>query len=364
MSVAGIQSSASTLYHPSPTSLLPEQIAQVIAYMLRPTLRMNQFIQYIPVTKMSYIWYRLSRDDSIRVPAGMSDAAVWADGQSRKGRGKDKGTRFAAQTGELVRRDEAVNVGWLTASMNDYWPVLQTELENIVSRMLTMRSQLIWNAIPNAAWTFPNTQPANSLNGGLGNWKTASDDPGSPHFNAIQQTLLNAVRYIELMTNGAVTQEDLVLVLNYDDAIQIANSPEIRHVLNVNQQATIGNQGFVAGQQNGLPVMLYGVRVVVENSAIVTSLPLANGVEATVDVDRTWIMPSGTAYLLSRPGSLLGAPGSRSFSTVQVYHLDSLIEVEVFPDTQDRLTEAHCCESIDIQLPAIPAAMQITNILG
>lgn len=357
--------SLSTMRFPSATNVvMPSDVGQVISFIRKPEkFDLNKWIQYIPVTTMQFMWSRLERDRSVRLTS--TDEQVWPDGASRKSRGQDKATRFAQQTSTCIRRDESSNVPWIQNEQSHRYDILSTEMRANASVLMTGRTDLAVQQLITGNWQ-GNTADANTLNKGRGTWDKGSNDPNSPRYQAVTQTLVNAARNIKLLTNNEVDYDDLVLLMNVDDAIKVGLAPEVRDLLNHTVLAKQQLEGEVQVMKDryGAPSQIAGIPLVVDSSPKVTSNPLASGTEATIDVDRKFILPSGTAYLLARPGSLDGAPGSQSFSTIQIFHHGPLLELEAYPDSEDRLTRCHASESIVVELVAPLAGYQITNIVS
>lgn len=372
--------SLSTQRFPSSSNVtMPLETGIVIAFIRDPKkFKLNQYIQYVPTKTELFTWMLLERDRSVRVLN--TDEMIWEPGHSRTGMGNNKATRFAMQSGHCIRRNEAATVGWVANEQSHRWDIMATEMKANASVMMTARTKLVWDQLAGGNWQ-GNTFDANVLNNGRGPWNKGMDDPNSSKYNAISTTILNAARNINLLTNGEVDLEDLVLVLNPDDAIKMSLTAEVRHIVNNTVLAPSRLEGDPKAFQKrwGLPTMIEGIPIVVEDAGIVTGNPLDSGTEATLDVGRNFIAPSGTAYLMARPGSLDGAPGSVSFSTVQVFFFSpgtgseggedgtdfsGLLDAEAFPDPENKLTRCHVSESIDPELAAPLAGMQITNIIG
>lgn len=355
-------------YPGSENVVFPKETGMVQAFIRDPAaFKLNSYIQYVPTLSERYLWSRLERDSAVRVTAEEMEASVWKPGFSRKGMGKDKGTRFSQQTGLCVRRNFARNVGWLENEVCERWDLMATELKANASVAMTVRTLLTQNQLANGNWQ-GNTASANTLNQGKGFWNKASDDPNNPRYNAISATILQAKRNIALVTNGVIdVDSDIMrLVMNPDDAIAVSLAPEIRHIKTHDAAMMVAQmEGAELKKRNwGMPRMIEGVEIVVEDTPYVNSNPNAAGTESTIDVDRKWVFPSGTAYMLARPGSLVGAPGSQSFSTLQSYFFGELMQAEAFPDAQDRLTTCHTSESLDFVLGCGLAGYKISGIVG
>jgi len=361
----------SQLQFPSVTNLnLPAITGQVIAFIRRrDRFALNEYCQYMPVPQPRFIWHYLERDRAVRVVN--LDEMVVHPGDRRDGLGKDKATRFKMVDGLVIPRNESAVVGWMENEQSHSWNLLATEMESAASVMMTARCLNIWNTLSlSSNWgptdSATNSASANSLNRGAGTWDKASDDPNSNRWLAIQKTIAAAMRNIRLLTNNRVDWSDMVLVLNPDDAIKISQCAEIRHILNNSTAAgkwvDARDRTFI--ERWFLPPELYGIRCVIEDSMVVTDPVSDGGSEATIDVGRKYIMPSGSAYLMARPGSLDGAPGSVSYSTMQIFHYGGLLQSEAFTDAENRQTRCHVMEYIAPILVAPISGYQITNIMS
>ncbi len=357
----------------------PVDTGMVISFIRDPqTFPMNRYIQYIPVKggeddgegNVRFSYYVLGRDTGIRVTN--LDSLAWPDGGSRKGAGKDEMTPFRMQTGYTVRRNKSRNVPNGVDRAQPKWDILATEIQNLASIMMTARTYDLWTngLAPKANWqvdatasTTYNSADASVLNNNAGKWSTGSNDPNNSHYNAIQSSIMQAMLTIKLLTNSKITFADMQLVIPVLDAPVLALAPEIRQILATTREDKLENLNRSSNNW-GLPPEIAGLPVVVEDAAIVTDPPSDTGsgpVMATANVGRKFIAPSGTAYILSRPGALDGAPGSPSYSTVQIYHSGGLLEAETFPDAEDRLSRAHVSESTAVLMPAPITGYQITN---
>jgi hypothetical protein len=134
----------------------------------------------------------------------------------------------------------------------------------------------------------------------------------------------------------------------------VRESPAAREVL----EEGLGRNQF---ELWGLPPRYKGYALVVEDAPIVTEVPKASGVEATIDAGRRYIKQPGTMWVLSRPGGLDGEYGTRSFSTIQIYHYGALLETEAFDNPKDRLVEGRCSENLIEVLGAAPAGFLVTG---
>jgi hypothetical protein len=151
----------------------------------------------------------------------------------------------------------------------------------------------------------------------------------------------------------------LQLVLAPELAIAIAPTDEIRNYVKSQASAPqILMQGLGPGTNlgyggYGLPEMLYGVKVVVEDAVVVTT-PIG---EAQV---QSRIFPNTVATLVSRVGELVDAVSTELFSTITMFEKENMT-VESKTEQWDRLTEGSVTDDFDLQLTAPTSGYCITG---
>ena len=341
---------------------LPKETGMVVGFIRKPeNFALNKWVQYIPTPAPLAAYNVLGFDESVRIPLGNNTTVVnsafsWEDGDPRP-MGDANKHQFQLVPFRTLRFDYPWTLGYESIE-NASWKPKLVHMDDSISRAMTARTLRVVQFLEQATnWvaagtsTQINVAAANTLNGGHGNFTTASDDPGNPNYNAIMRTLLAAARQINLATNARVKMKDFRVVLSPGLAIAMAETPELTNYVRESPVAMqMIKQGF-SDDENlwGLPERYKGFQMVVEDAPIVYDFPNSSGTEATVN--RQYIKPDNTAYMLSRPGGLDGTYGSKSYSTIQLYHYGALLEVEVFDDPRNRRVDGHVTENIREALP-------------
>ncbi len=162
---------------------------------------------------------------------------------------------------------------------------------------------------------------------------------GTPTAPFIQISIQTAALAILKATQGTVTLDKLKLLIGPDTAYRMSQSPEIKTAFIQSQFAkdSLTGTGEVAAYW-GLPPRIAGVEIVVEQSYVDTSNlnTTLSGASDTV----TTIVPTGDAFLVSRPGGLIGVEGARNWSTLVMFAYEEMT-TEVFNDPQNRRVQGH-----------------------
>jgi hypothetical protein len=200
-----------------------------------------------------------------------------------------------------------------------------------------------------------NTASANTLNGGRGNWASASNDPASPNYLAIKRTILAVLAAINLATSAKVRPKDMRCVVSPLLAIAMAETSEIQDYLSRNEQSynvLTGDKPSVNAMW-GIPDSLYGVEFVIEDATIVREPQNSAGTPATVN--RMYIKPQSTAIFLSRKDGLDSAFGKKPYSTITMPWFKDLLRVDAEAMSWERIYRARVVDYRSFVLTA-PAA--------
>lgn len=361
---------ATLRYFSGYNGFIPQATGQVIAYVRNPKkFRINQYVQYVetPVVKGAY--YVLGRDMPARIPSDNGTAGpdflVWADSADRPNGDWNKPV-FKLEDFTTIRRDVPSKVGWITRDMASAGGLKLIEFQSaaMAQQMMTVRTRLAITALENTSnWPSSHVLSANTLNGGRGTWAGASDDPNHPQYNAIKRSLMNALKIIQLDTNSQVSQEELVVVVSPDCAIEISQSPEVLNYIRESPAALAQVLGHTENinQRYGIPEMLFGWKFVVEDAVEVVQFDNSVGTEATAN--RKFIKNATSAVIVSRPGGLDGEYGAPSYSTCQIYHYDGLLKVSAFDEPKHEYTDLHVEENIAIEIAAGYAGMLVPGVI-
>lgn len=343
---------------------VPEATGQVIAFIRKPDeFPLNEYVQYVPTQKVVGLYARLGRDQMARRVA--DEEFAWEDGDELP-MGEHQKVPFEWTEFRTYRRAYPWTLGYQSIEQATGWKPEKVHADSALSQCMTNRTKRVVDLIEASGNWGTNFATANTLNGGAGNWDTASDDPASPNFEAIYKSLIEAARRIHLATNGKVKVNDMRLVVSPGLAIKMSQAPEIINYVRETPDAMKIIENGLSMDNNlwGLPKRYRGFRVVVEDTPLVTeSAKLSSGSLAEATANRVYAKADTSAVLLSRPGGLDGTYGAPSFSTVQIYHHKGLMEVRAFDDAVNERVRGAVVENIKEVVAAGVAGFLITGTL-
>jgi hypothetical protein len=370
-------------------SYIPAFNGQVIQFSRNDKAwKLNKYSQLFPSKTELGLYYRIGVDFDVRVEN--DEQWVWKSGGKRPD-WSSSAPKFDQVGYRCIRRSKGAGLDWRQIETADV-KTMVINTRGIRNQMMTARTNRLWNGylggtvsnsfgvasggLENPANWGSNTATAQSLNNNAGFWDQGSSEPMSPNFCAIKKSLDSVKSTINLLTNGAVNENDdskLMLVLNPDAALRISQSPEIHAYIKESPYAMAQITGDKPGQNSqwGLPDKLYGWDLVVEDAAIVTqnqNAADAIGSEASTvggsTAPRRYIKQFNTACVLSRVGGLDGENGAPSFSTVQTYYVGKELETKTFDEPKHELTEVYVEENLVHVLAAPASGWLITNLFA
>ncbi len=345
---------------------IPQATGQVIQYIRNAdTFRLNKYVQLVESPGITGIYYVIDQDTPARV---VEDATfAWKDGADRP-TGQWNQLNFTTQGFQTQRRCIPWTLGEQAIEMaKDFWDVMASETASSSQQAMTLRTYRLLTLAQNPAVWGNNTADAGTLNGlgASGTWdKASSDSADTGSYNAIKKSLLAALTYIVLQTNASVRVDDMRLIVSPELAELMASSSEISEYVKYGPYSKGNLEGsdekFI--ERWGLPPRLYGIEVVVEDCVRVTDRPSAGrGTQGLQTTNRVYVKNINTAILASRPGGLDGAPGSKSFSTFQIYWYKNLMNVEAFWDAKNKKVDGSVVEQFCEILAAPSAGFLITG---
>jgi hypothetical protein len=354
-------------YLSSTSGFVPQATGQVISYIRRPDkFAVNRYAQMIESPATVGLYAQVDRDTPARI---VSDAEfAWEDGADRPNTPYNQlSWNWVPFT--IYRRDYMTKLGDQALELaKDSWKPLEQHTGALAQQAMTNRTNRVITLGQNTANWGNNTADANTLNGGRGTWDRASDDPQDASYNAIKRALMEALKRVVLATNACVSIKDLRLIVSPGLAEAMANSAEIHNYMKFAAHARQVLEGKepleVSNEQWGLPVHLYGIELIVEETPIVTDRPSAGtGTGTSVSSNRTFAKGDTSAIICSRVGGIDGIYGSQSFSTFQLYFYEYNLAVEVFKEPKHRYTEVHVVEQFQEVLAAPESGFLITNCI-
>lgn len=287
---------------------------------------------------------------------------VWADGADRP-TGANNLERFEFEPFMTTRYDFPYTMGRKAIEQADF--MVQTLQDaTIVQQALTGRTSLGTTALSGASWGNNTGAVDNSILASGQNWSN-----GTTTAPNVKKSLLYGTKKIALATQGGVNVDDLALVMGPDTAIAMSSSPEVHNAFVQSQFAL--NQAM--GDKNlnadwGLPPKLYGIHVVVEDAVATTSQ------EDAASLAQSFILPSGVAYLVTRPKAgtaegLLAGNGDEAdenlpiISTLVGFFYEEMT-VEAFDDARNRRVDGHVVEDYQWQVSSVLSGFKFTACLG
>jgi len=355
---------------------LPGPTGQVISYIRKESeFPLNKYVQYVPSDYPYGVYAVLGRDQFVRVQT--DERFAWEDGDARPD-GEWNKIPFQWADFRTFRRTYPWTIGYKalqTTTKYGSWMPKPAHTAMAVSQAMTNRTNRVAKLLQTAAnWPTSNTGSANTVNGGLGNWVTASDDPTSAHYLAIYTTLVNAAQNINLLTNAKVTPADLVCVVSPGLAKAMSRTGEL---VNYCRESPAARELVEKGYDPqytlwGLPSTYKGFKFIVENTPFVNVNPNTTTQSGTAGqvpeaplstTGRQYAWLDSTAVLVSRVGGIDGEGGTPSFSTVQLYHYGPLMQVEAREDTWNRRIEGGVSEDYTAVLAAAFAGYNLTGCM-
>ena len=262
--------------------------------------RLNQYTKFIPVSKDVGYYLNITAEEAARVINSNLSDFVWADGQEAP-MGNDNLESFNFLKYATKRYVYPFNMGHKTIAQAD-WPILQIHGGIAAQKAMTARTIAVQNVLTTAGNWGSNTATATSAGGGKWDVSTSALLYIKKTVDYVCEAILRRA------TLGVVQREDLVMVMNPHTARLAAETGEIQDYVKNNVFGLASLRQDQPGQngQWGLPDVLYGVKVVVEDAVQLTSPKGAT--RAT-----QYCMPNQNVVVLARPGELVGIEGIPEF---------------------------------------------------
>lgn len=309
------------------------------------------YVQYKTVQRDSGYYLRINTEQAARLVGGTLNEFVWPDGADRP-QNHDGTERFAFADYRTTRYNYGFTLGDKATEQAD-WDIVETEAAFHAQQAMTARTRSIISQLTTTGnWDSANTIAAASISGNSGAW-----DVSTTARQDIKRSINYAVRIIMQATLSKVRRRDLVLVMNPDTAMQIAECQElVDHV----KQSTDALKQFRGDRDTygeyGLPGTIYGIPVVIEDAVMVTSRRGASS------VTRSFVMGTGGALLLSRPGGLDAPAGGPSFSTATVFLYEDMT-VETQKDPVNRRTRGNVVDDFTGEITAPAAGFYFQDVV-
>lgn len=298
---------------PSATNgYLPVATGQVVNFVRKPKhfKTLNSIVQYTSSDLPTGVYARIDRDNGVRT--SNENQFLWADGADLPSSAYFT-SRFTTGDFTTTRRAYPWSVGGQAQRNARLWNPKLTHMMEAISLALTFRLKRLITLLETAGTWSGNTDTATNLGGGKWDVGTVAN----PYF---KDGVLSVAAEINKATNGIVEIDQLVMVINRDDAILISKSAEIMDFMkgSVHTRQMIEDPFGKVNLQWGLPERYQGVRIVVSTEPKVTEVMNASGSEATTN--RSLIKTAGSIIFCCVPGTMDNELSEKSYSTVQIFH--------------------------------------------
>lgn len=303
----------------------------------------NNYISIKPVEQDQGKYLRLTAEEAGRILDAELSEFVWPDGADRP-QNNDGTELFNFLDYRTKRYNFAYKLGY-KASNQATWDIGKSHQAMKAQQAMTGRTARVHAVLGTTAnWETGHRIAVASITGNSGNWQLSTAARQD-----IKRSLNHAAEQVMLSSLSTVKKKDLRLVVNPVTAHRISETQEIvDHIKGSPDAYEQVKGGKGKWSQWGLPNQLYGFDVVVEDAVKVTS---RRGASVAA---RDWVMPSGVAYLLARPGSLVAPAGDGpNFSTICIFAYEEMT-VEEFNDDKNRRLEGHV---VDDTVPVMTASV-------
>lgn len=290
---------------------------------------LNNYSQLVPTDRTVGYYLNMTVEEAGRLLSAEGEEFFWGDGADEPD--ALEGTEsFEFLPFLCKRRSYRARIGDMAAEQAS-WDIIGRHAAIKAQQAMTTRTSSVVTAMTTSG-NYPAANTATTTVAGGGQW-----DAATTANLFIKKSIDYAVNIIMQSTLGAVSQDDLVLVVSPTLAKEMAEAQEIVDYLKGSPAALAYVKGEVAGDNKrnkrfGLPEFYAGVKIEVEDAVKVTSKKGAT--RAT-----SYVMPSDKPAIVSRPGGLVGVAGAPSFSTVShfVWKENELL-VEVLKDVNNKRT--------------------------
>lgn len=312
------------------------------------------YAQYREVEKDAGYYLKLYAEQAGRLVGGNVTEYVWPDGADRPRR--NSGTeKFAWTDYRTERYDFDFTLGDKTRNQAG-WNIQDTEAMNHAHQAMTARTKRVHTALETSGnWDATHRKDVTTITGVTGTW-----DQSTTARMDIKKSINYAVKLILQDTLSVVKQKkDMVLVMNPNTAQKIGECQEMVNAFIQSREAYPHFAGDMDKYSDyGLPPILYGIKVVVEDTVLVTSRRNASS------VTRSFACADDVVYLLSRPGGLVSKANSGpSFSTCMVFTYEDLT-VETIDDRDNRRMEGHVVDDTWEGLVSPVSGFSFQNVLA
>ncbi len=294
---------------------------------------LNKYIQIVPVTKSVGLYTKLGYDEGARIKQTNLADKMWADGDDApEGRGNTDTHEFLPY--QTKRFAFPYRIGG-KAAKEAAWDILAKHGRMYAQQAMTARTQKVITMLTTGANWGGNTSAVSSISGVQGKWNLSTTAR-----NDIKRSFDYGMEQIHLGTNGAIEPGGINVVMSPGCARKISVSQEIVDFIKGSPDA----QAYIRGNlgpnaQYGLPAVLFGANIVIENTVKVTSKKGATRAAS-------YVLADSTPFMCYRAGDLVAAADSNeapNVSTACLFMLEEMT-VESKYDSDNRVNKGRVVE--------------------
>lgn len=314
---------------------------------------LNRYIQIIPVKQMAGYYLEMTVEEAGRLLNSDGAEFDWPDGADAPA-GADGTESFVFKEFRTKRKAYAVRLGELAVEQAG-WNISEAHLNIKAQQAMTSRTQDVVTALTTSGnYASSHVSAASAISGNSGTLaaSTTARQDIKRAFNTMAQQII-------VDTLGAVTTDDLRIVMGPTDAALIAQCQEIVDHIKGSPDALAQVKGEIPGTNTrfGLPDKLYGFKIEIEDAVKVTSRKGATAV-------KTFVWPSGSLVMCSQVGGLVGQADTPNFSTacLFVYDKDEMA-VESQHDAWNRRHDTRVVDNRQAKVVAPASGFLLTGIV-
>ena len=309
----------------------------------------NRYVQVVPVEKVGGYYLRMTVEEAGRILNDQLEDVHWPDAAPAPegNEGTETHEWFPYRT---IRRAFPFLLGDLTIEQAS-WNILAQHSSIQSRRAMTARTQLAINTLTTQAnYATGHYSAVSSISGNTGTWAqstTARQD--------IKRSLHYAAEKILDDTLAGVEIDDLILVVSSGLASKMSLCQEIVDYIKGSPDALAQVRGELPGENTmyGLPNKIYGFPIVVEKTRKTTTKKGAT-------TSKSSILSDSTAFMVARPGGLVGVADAPNFSTCVVFAQEEMT-VETLRDAPNRRTMGRVVENIAVEMVAPTSGFLFTS---
>jgi hypothetical protein len=315
------------------TTYVPTLSNDLAVIFARSEFPINRYIGRRKVDKMVGYWRQMKNDNQVR--AVRPEDFYWPIGNDapKLTTGNDA---FTFQPYACKRYGYVSELGYEDVEQGA-WDVLAETSMYRQSQGMTARSVRVATALTTSTnYPTANYAATSGAISGSGAWKSGTSS--APYIKVAVQYMQNLICQ---GTNGVVTPDDLILVMNPTTATtQVAQSQEFIDFLKQSPDSLSIFDGKNFNMRWGLPPSIYGVQLVVDDTVKTTSA--VNPASSTYTPAYT--LPDNAVVMLTKQNAIKSAVGN-AFSTFQILEYTPGFEVFVYNDVKNRRYDVQVVEN-------------------